>query len=360
MAFNPEKPTIETQPNLENPAQDLETVEEGQPQETFEVLGDLKSQEEKLPTSEKNSKANKLKKALLGLTAGLILFNASPDFARAGEKPTKEGQKTEMKAEEQKSEEIKQLEEEIRTLKEKNAQLETEKRGETKEKFQPKVGNKIIHIFSGTPDAIITEIKDGGIIILTTERKERMELRPTDKEGIYEFDGGGSKLPDGAIDISKGKMNFIYNYGKLDEEIEKFSKFSDQKTQTLIQNTPFEKRNIKFYEEVKNKLDSMNRVEINKLDDYHTQITLIDDQGKKATKTFDIPEGYSIIKQHKGYDGQPETTEVEIVPPKSGMKRLSGVLCVINGDIVLHTGILNSRSYGDGTLQEALDKLLHQ
>lgn len=101
MAFNPEKPIIETQPNLEKSTQDLETdqksiIEEDQHQEAFEVLDDLKRQEEAVSTPENNPKANRLKKTILGLTAGLILFNALPGFARAAnEKPT-EKQKIEM------------------------------------------------------------------------------------------------------------------------------------------------------------------------------------------------------------------------------------------------------------------------
>lgn len=328
MAFNPEKPTIEIQPNLEMPAQDLEagqkSIEEEQPQEVFEVLGNLKRQEETLSAPENNPKANRLKKALLSLTAGLILFNASPDFARAGEKPTKEGQKTEMQTEEQKTEEIRQLEEEIRTLQEKKAQLEKEK------KFQPKIGEKLKHKFAGTPDAAITEIKDDGIVILTTEYEEEMQLRPTNSIGVYEFDEGGSKLPDGAIDISKGEMDIIYKYGNIDKEIEKFSKFLNQESQNLINKTSFENRNFDFYKKIKNELDSIDKLQMTKLDDAHIKIELIDNQGNEATETITIPKDCEIEEEYNDWNGN---TSIRI--KKGGGVETNCDLFVSRGNIVV-------------------------
>lgn len=112
--------------------------------------------------------------------------------------------------------------------------------------------------------ASVTEIKENGIIILQSGVR-MIELRPTSEDDIYEYNQEGTELPDGAValDVSKGRLNVLYEYGHIDKKIERFSKFLDKESQDLIKKTPFEKRDFNFYKKVNEEINSIDATSFN-------------------------------------------------------------------------------------------------
>lgn len=191
------------------------------------------------------------------------------------------------------------------------------------------VGTKIENMSSYANNGTVTNIDRNGIVSVATDSGKSIELRPTDKNNIFELDFSGSKLPDAAVDLSTGDLKVLYDYSLLDEKINTFSVYLDKTTQEEIAKTPFSERNLNFYQKIDQQLKKIDKLKISSPEHSSSfTVQLIDSNGKKVVETFDLPNGYKVteLEQADSYPGntsliissQNKRYEVEVTVDNTG------------------------------------------